>query len=87
MAQFKGCLIHEMKRGGGGNGRQMRCGARDSGAMVGAAGRRWEVVETGGGGAPVLQCGWRKKGQVGQVGERPNGPVRWLGQNLKRILF
>jgi hypothetical protein len=44
-------------------------------------------VETGGGGTPLLQCGRRKKGQVGWVGERPNGPVAWLGRNLKRILF
>jgi hypothetical protein len=37
MAQFKGCLIHEMKRGGGGNGQRMRCEARGNGSMAGAA--------------------------------------------------
>jgi hypothetical protein len=80
MARFKGCLIHEMKRGGGGNGWRMRCEARGSGSMAGAFGRRWEAAETGGGGAPMLRCGRRKKGQVGRVGKRPNGSVGWLGR-------
>jgi hypothetical protein len=87
MARFKGCLIHGMKRGRGGNGWRMQCGARGSGSMAGSSGQRWEVVETDGGGAPLLQCRRRKNGQVGRVGERPNGPVGWLGRNLKRILF
>jgi hypothetical protein len=65
MARFKGCLIHGMKRGGRGNGRRMRCEAQGSSSMVGAPGQRWEAVETGGGGTPLLQCGRRKKGQVG----------------------
>jgi hypothetical protein len=79
-----------MKRGGGGNGRRMRCGAQGSDSVAGAAGRRWEAAETGDGDAPLLRCRRRKEGQVGQVGERPNGQVGWLGrlsQNLKRILF
>jgi hypothetical protein len=54
MALFKGCLIHGMRRGGGGNGRRMRCGAQGSGSMAGAVKRRWEVAETDGGGAPLL---------------------------------
>jgi hypothetical protein len=37
MARFKGCLIHRIKRGGGGNVRRMRCGARGSGSMAGEA--------------------------------------------------
>jgi hypothetical protein len=75
MARFKRCLIHGMKRGGGGNGRRMPCGARGTGSMAGVTGRHWEAAETGGGGAPLLRCRRRKKGQVGRVGERPNGPV------------
>jgi hypothetical protein len=35
---FKGCLIHGMKMGGGGNGQQMQCGARGSGSMAGKSG-------------------------------------------------
>jgi hypothetical protein len=75
MARFKGCLIHRMKRGGGGNGQWMRCEDQGSGSMAGAVGRSWEAVKTGSGGAPLLQCRRRKKGQVGRVGERPNGSV------------
>jgi hypothetical protein len=44
MAQFKGCLIHGMKRGGGGNGQRMRCEARGSGSMAATAGQRWEAA-------------------------------------------
>jgi hypothetical protein len=32
MALFMGCLIHGLKRGGGGNDQRMRCGARGSGS-------------------------------------------------------
>jgi hypothetical protein len=80
MARFKRCLIHGMKRGGGGNGRRMRCRAQGSDSVAGAAGRRWEAAETGDGDAPLLWCGRRKEVQVGRVGERPNGQVGWLGR-------
>jgi hypothetical protein len=46
MALFMGCLIHGLKRGGGGNDQRMRCGARGSGSMAGAAG-----AALGGGGS------------------------------------
>jgi hypothetical protein len=83
--RFKGCLIHRMKRGGGGNGRQMRCRAHGNGSMAGEAGavlgggRSWRQ-----GCYPALvqkeeeEVGWAK---------RPNRPVGQLGQNLKRIAF
>jgi hypothetical protein len=76
MAQFKGCLISGIKRGGGGNGRRMRCRARDSGSVAGEAG-----VTLEGGARPaevpaVLPCFGAEGGRRGR-----------LGRNLKRKPF
>jgi hypothetical protein len=39
-------------------------------------GGRWEAMKVGGGGAPLLQCGRRKKRPGGPSGpKRPNRPV------------
>jgi hypothetical protein len=39
------------------------------------------VGEASAGGAPLLQCGSRKKGSGGQSGAKwPNGQVGWLGR-------
>jgi hypothetical protein len=79
--RFKGCLIHGMKRGGGGNSQRMRCRAQGSGPMAGEAG-----AALGGGGshrrgAPLLRCGRRKKRLGGPSGaKRPNRLVGdWAG--------
>jgi hypothetical protein len=65
---FKWCLLHGMKRGGGGNGCGMRCGARGSVSMMGRSrgGGIRRRRKAGGSGAPLLWCGRRKK--------RPGGP-------------
>jgi hypothetical protein len=48
---FKWSLLYGMKRGGGANGRGMRCGSWASDSMVGQAGATLE----GGRGAPLLR--------------------------------
>jgi hypothetical protein len=42
-------------------------------------GRRWEAVETGSGGAPLLRCGRRKKGLGGPSGAKKGQMGRLAG--------
>jgi hypothetical protein len=88
---FKWCLIHIMKRGVGGIGWWMRCGARGIDSMAGEAG-----VELEGGGSQrrgrSSVSGGRRKKRPGRAewAERPNRPAGQLGRlgwKLKRISF
>jgi hypothetical protein len=85
MARFKVCLIHGIKRGGGGNGRQMQCRARGNGSMVGKAG-----ATLGGGARPAVvalhyfsaEGGRRGRvGRVGQKAEQVDGAAGWSWAN------
>jgi hypothetical protein len=71
MAQFKGCLIHGMKRGEGGNGRRMRCGARGSSSVAGEAG-----AALGGGGSRY----WGRSPASVQKEEEEVGWAEWAKQ-------
>jgi hypothetical protein len=86
--RFKGCLIHEMKREGGGNGQRMRGRARGSGSMVGEA-----RAALGGGGSrrqghsPALVRKEEEEAGWAEWAKWPNRPAARLGRNLKRISF
>jgi hypothetical protein len=85
---FKWCLINKMKRGGGGNGRWMRCGDRGIDSMACEVGA---VLEGGGSRqrGRTFVFGKRIKKRSGWA-EWPNWPMGWLGQlgqKLKRNFF
>jgi hypothetical protein len=85
---FKWHLLHGRKRGGGGNGRGMRCGAQGSNSMAGQAGAALE-----GGRRPaveVLPCfseGGERGGRVGQKAKQAGGVVGPTGLEVKKIPF
>jgi hypothetical protein len=59
-------------------------------AKLGATAPWWDAALGGGGNRRRGHWEEAETGQVGRVGEKPNGLVGWLGQlgrNLKRILF
>jgi hypothetical protein len=66
---FKWCLIHGMKRGGGGNSQRMRCGAQGIHSMAGEA----RATLEGGGGAPLFRAEGGRRGRSGLSGLK--GPI------------
>jgi hypothetical protein len=78
-ARFKVCLIHGIKRGGGGNGRRMQCRARGSGSMAGEA--------RAAGALPSFGAEGGRRGWVDLVDQKAEQAGRRLGQNLKRNPF
>jgi hypothetical protein len=88
MAQFKGCLIHGMKRGGGGNSQWMLCGARGSGSMVGKVGATLGGGENRRrGSSPTLVQKEEEGARWAEWGKKAKHAGLLARQNLKRISF
>jgi hypothetical protein len=80
-----------MKRGGGGNGQQKRCGARGIYSMAGKVGAALEGGGSRWWGRSFVSGGRRKKKSVwakwAERLNRPAGRLGRLGRNLKRNSF